>query len=226
MINIAQISGTNLSNLAVVESTFETQTQLGFELFEYDGADWNALSHSGTVDLTDYGITFTGTPAQGNMIGVYQTDVFVAGKGINCIKLNTNFASLQSLSNSNETSINNIESTALLKNGSNLTQSLVDAFNTVTPTVLTNQSGTVALQDNKQYYISLAGATTISLPAVASDSISHTISVVVEGSNYSLDLGTAGKSLGSLLAVDSTRAYQILYIYNKIDNSWYSCLGQ
>ena len=226
MINIAQISGSNLSNLAVVENTFETQTQLGFELFEYDGADWNALSHAGAVDLTDYGITFTGTPAQGKIIGVYQDQIFVAGKGVNCLKLNSNFAAIQSLSNTNETSINDISTNALLKDGSNLTQSIVDVFNTVTPTVLTNQSGTISLQDNKSYYISLGAATTISLPAVASDNISHTISVVVGGGNYSLDLGTNGKSLGSLLAIDSTRAYQILYIYNKIDNTWYSCLGQ
>lgn len=226
MINIVQISGTTLSNLAVVENTFETQTQLGYELFEYDGADWSALSHSGTVDLTDYGITFTGTPAQGDMLGVYQDQLFTAGKGINCIKLNSNFAALQNLSNANETDLNTIGNTALLKDGSNLTQSIVDTFNTVTPTVLTNQSGTITLQDNTSYYISLAGATTISLPVIASDNISHTITVVVEGSNYSLDIGTNGNTLGTLLTIDSTKAYQILYIYNKIDNTWYSCLGQ
>ena len=225
MINIAQISGTNLSSLAVVESTFETQTQLGFELFEYDGADWNALSHSGAVDLADYGITFSGTPAQGNVIGVYQDQIFVAGKGINCIKLNENLAALQSLSNANESAINDIEANALLKDGSNVTQTMVDAFNTVTPVVLTNQSGTIALQDNTPYYISLSGDATISLPAVPSDSISHTITMVVEGSAYSLDLGTT-KTLGSLLAIEPNQAYQVMYIYNKIDNQWYYSLGQ
>lgn len=225
MINIAQISGTNLSSLAVVESTFETQTQLGFELFEYDGADWNALSHSGAVDLADYGITFSGTPAQGNVIGVYQDQIFVAGKGINCIKLNENLAALQNLSNANESAINDIEANALLKDGSNVTQTMVDAFNTVTPVVLTNQSETIALQDNTSYYISLSGDATISLPAVPSDSISHTITMVVEGSAYSLDLGTT-KTLGSLLAIEPNQAYQVMYIYNKIDNQWYYSLGQ
>lgn len=151
---------------------------------------------------------------------------FVAGKGINCVKINSNFSDLQSISNTNETQINAVANTALLKDGSNLTSTIIDAFNTVTPIVLTNQSGTVALQDNTPYYISLSGSTTISLPVVASDSVSHTISVVVQGSSYSLDLGTNGKSLGSLMAIDPTKPYQILYIYNKIDNSWYSCLGQ
>lgn len=151
---------------------------------------------------------------------------FVAGKGINCTKINSNFTDLQNISNTNETQINTLANTALLKDGSNLTSTIIDEFNTVTPIVLANQSGTIVLQDNKQYFISLAAGATISLPTIASDSVSHTISVVVQGSSYSLDLGTNGKSLGSLMAIDPTKPYQILYIYNKIDNSWYSCLGQ
>lgn len=151
---------------------------------------------------------------------------FQAGKGINAIKLNDNFTELQTKSNSNESAINALGTDALKKDGSNITQALVDDFNKVTPIILSNQSGTISLQDNKQYFLTLSGSSTISLPVVASDSYSHTIVLVVQGSNYSLDLGTNGKTLGTLIGIDITRPYQVLYIYNKIDNSWYCCYGQ
>ena len=150
---------------------------------------------------------------------------FQAGKGINATKINDNFTELQTKSNSNESAINALALDALKKDGSNITQALVDDFNKTTPIILSNQSGTISLQDNKQYYLSLSGSGTIDLPVVPSDSYSHTIVLIVEGGNYSLDLGTLN-SLGNLLGIDSTRAYQVLYIYNKIDNSWYFCLGQ
>lgn len=150
---------------------------------------------------------------------------FQAGKGINASKLNDNFTELQTKSNSNESAINSLSNDALRKDGSNITQALVDDFNTVTPIILSNQAGTISLQDNKQYFLTLSGSGTISLPVVPSDSYSHTIVLIVQGSNYSLNLGTQ-KTLGSLIGIDSTRAYQILYIYNKIDNSWYCCYGQ
>ena len=150
---------------------------------------------------------------------------FQAGKGINASKLNDNFTELQTKSNSNESAINSLSNDALRKDGSNITQALVDDFNTVTPIILSNQAGTISLQDNKQYFLTLSGSGTISLPVVPSDSYSHTIVLIVQGSNYSLKLGTQ-KTLGSLIGIDSTRAYQVLYIYNKIDNSWYCCYGQ
>ncbi len=145
---------------------------------------------------------------------------FQAGKGINASKLNDNFTELQTKS-----AINSLSNDALRKDGSNITQVLVDDFNTVTPIILSNQAGTISLQDNKQYFLTLSGSGTISLPVVPSDSYSHTIVLIVQGSNYSLNLGTQ-KTLGSLIGIDSTRAYQVLYIYNKIDNSWYCCYGQ
>ena len=150
---------------------------------------------------------------------------FQSGKGINALKLNDNFTELQTKSNSNESAINSLSNDALRKDGSNITQALVDDFNTVTPIILSNQAGTISLQDNKQYFLTLSGSGTISLPVVPSDSYSHTIVLIVQGSNYSLNLGTQ-KTLGSLIGIDSTRAYQVLYIYNKIDNSWYCCYGQ
>lgn len=150
---------------------------------------------------------------------------FQAGKGINASKLNDNFTELQTKSNSNESAINSLSNDALRKDGSNITQALVDDFNTVTPIILSNQAGTISLQDNKQYFLTLSGSGTISLPVVPSDSYSHTIVLIVQGSSYSLDLGTQ-KTLGTLIGIDSTKAYQVLYIYNKIDNSWYCCYGQ
>jgi hypothetical protein len=150
---------------------------------------------------------------------------FQAGKGINASKLNDNFTELQTKSNSNESAINSLSNDALRKDGSNITQALVDDFNTVTPIILSNQAGTISLQDNKQYFLTLSGSGTINLPVVLSDSYSHTIVLIVQGSSYSLDLGTQ-KTLGTLIGIDSTKAYQVLYIYNKIDNSWYCCYGQ
>lgn len=227
MITITQIVGTSLSNLSVDEDTFVTQSQLGFEMFAYDGADWSALSHTGTVDLTDYGITFTGTPATDDVIGVSQTQIFSAGKGINCIKLNQNFADMQNKSNTNETQINNIATNSLKTDGSNITQDIVDAFNTITPTVLTNQSGTITLQDNTQYYISLSGNATLgTMPVVGSDNISHTIIVVIEPNNNSFDISIVGRSLGSGITINTAYAYQIMFIFNKIDGYWYYCIGQ
>lgn len=227
MITITQIVGTSLSNLTVDEDTFVSQSQLGFEMFVYDGADWSALSHPGAVDLADYGITFTGTPATDDVIGVSQTQIFSAGKGINCIKLNQNFADLQTKSNTNETQINNIATNSLKKDGSNVTQSVVDAFNTVTPVVLTNQSGTITLQDNTPYYISLSGDAVLdTMPIVAPDGISHTITAVIQCNNYSFDMSVIHGTLGSVISIDTTKDYQVMFIYNKIDGYWYYSIGQ
>ena len=73
--------------------------------------------------------------------------VFEAGKGINAEKINANFSELQNQTNTNETNIGNLASTALLKDGSNITPSLVATFQKQTPNVL-SASGTIALTDN------------------------------------------------------------------------------
>ena len=151
-------------------------------------------------------------------------NIFEAGKGINAVKINDNFSQVQNQSNANETAINNIADTALLKDGSNLTQSAINTFQQQTPRIL-RRSGTISLFDNTANFLTLTGSGTISLPAVASDQYSHTISLVVAGSNYSLGLGTT-KHLYSPLAIDTTQPYNVLYIYNKIDNSWYYSLTQ
>lgn len=151
-------------------------------------------------------------------------NIFEAGKGINAVKINDNFSQVQNQSNTNETAINNIASTALLKDGSNLTQSAINAFQQQTPNIL-SRSGTISLTDNTANFLTLTGNGTISLPAVASDQYSHTISLVVAGSSYSLSLGTT-YHLYNNLDIDTTKTYNVLYIYNKLDNHWYYSLTQ
>lgn len=151
-------------------------------------------------------------------------NIFEVGKGINATKINANFAELQNQTNSNETNINALANTALLKDGSNLTQSAVDAFKQETPNVL-SADGTIALTDNSANFLTLTGNGTISLPAVSIDQYSHTITLVVDGGSYSLDLGTT-KHLYIPLTIDTTQTYSVLYIYNKIDNSWYYSITQ
>ena len=154
-------------------------------------------------------------------------NIFEAGKGINAVKINDNFSQVQSQSNTNETAINNIASTALLKDGSNLTQSAINTFRQQTPRIL-RSSGTISLLDNTANFLTLTGNGTIKLPAVASDQYSHTISLVVAGGSYSLDIQTAtgGKHLYNDLSIDPTQTYNVLFVYNKLDNSWYYSITQ
>ena len=232
MIIVAQVVGTDLTDIVVDENQFVTQTgatDVLFAVFEYDGADWQY--NSTVVDMSDYGIAFTGTPVATDSICVAYNPqtlyTFSAGKGINQVKLNYNFGQLQQQSNTNETNINTISNTALLKDGSNLTQTIIDEFQQQTPNILSG-SGTIALTDNTANFLTLTGNATIFLPTIASDIYSHTISLVVDGSSYSLDISTAtgGKHLCNNFTIDPTEPYSVLFIYNKIDNSWYYSLTQ
>ena len=229
MIIVSQVVGTDLTDIVVDENQFVTQTgatDVLFATFEYDGADWQY--NSTVVDMGDYGITFTGTPVATDTICVAYNPqtlyTFSAGKGINQIKLNYNFGQLQQQSNTNEVNITTISNTALLKDGSNLTQAIIDDFQQQVPNVLSG-SGTIALTDNTANFLTLTGNATISLPTVPADIYSHTITLVVEGGVYSLDLGTT-KHLYNPLGIDTTQTYNVLYIYNKIDNSWYYSITQ
>ena len=152
--------------------------------------------------------------------------IFEAGKGINAEKINDNFSQVQTQSNTNETAINNIADTALLKDGSNLTQSAINTFQQQTVNVITGD-GTISLADNPTVanFLTLTGNGTISLPTGASDQYSHTISLVVAGGPYSLGLGTT-YHLYNNLDIDTTKTYNVLYIYNKLDNHWYYSLTQ
>jgi hypothetical protein len=151
-------------------------------------------------------------------------NIFEAGKGINATKINDNFSQLETQSNDNENAINTLASTALLKDGSNLTPSLVATFQQQIPNIL-SADGTIALTDNSANFLTLTGNGTISLPTVPADQYSHTITVVVGGSEYSLDLGTT-KHLYNAIGIDTTQTYNVLYIYNKIDGSWYYSITQ
>lgn len=150
---------------------------------------------------------------------------FEAGKGINAVKINENFTEVVDLANNNETALLQLSQTALLKDGSNLSQDVVDKFKQDEPIVLENRQGDIALTDNKTHFLSLSGNGNIVLPTVLTDQFSHTITLIVDGSSYSLDLGTQ-KHLYNPLNIDTTKYYSIIYIYNKIDKSWYFSLTQ
>ena len=153
-------------------------------------------------------------------------NIFEAGKGINATKINDNFSQVQSQSNANETAINNIADTALLKDGSNLTQNIIDAFQQQTPIILQNRSGTISLADNTVYFLSLSGNATISLPTISSDQYSHTIILYVQShSSFSLTLGTQ-KHFFDYNYVNISNPYSVMYTYNKLDNSWYYSITQ
>lgn len=155
-------------------------------------------------------------------------NIFQAGKGINATKINDNFSQLQNQTNTNETNINTIANTALLKDGSNLTQSIVNDFNSSEPIVL-ESSGTISLTDNRVHYLTLTANNDnkIQLPSISSDSFSHTIVLIVAPSNYSLNIAedTYG-TIGSPVLLDSTLTYSVMYVYNKIDNHWYYTVSQ
>ena len=154
-------------------------------------------------------------------------NVFQAGQGINCNKLNANFSDLQTQTNTNEGNINTIASTALKKDGSNLTASIIADFQKQTPNILSG-SGTISLTDNSANFLTLTGNGVIALPTITADQYSHTITLVVEGSNYSLDIATATSDhhLLNNIYVDPTQTYNVLFIYNKIDNIWYYGITQ
>ena len=232
MIIISQVVGTGLTNIVVDENKFvdaTSATEILFATFEYDGSDWIYDGNTITTAQLEsvYGISFEGTPVINDAIGVAYNPqdlwVFSAGKGINSIKINDNFAMLQQKTNVNETQINTISNTALHKNGDNLEQSAINAFKQDTVTVLST-SGSVTLVDGGDYFLTPTNDVVITLPTVTADQYSHTISMVVAGSQYSVDLVTPNVLLGP--DIDTTQDYSVLFLYNKIDNSWYYYIGQ
>jgi hypothetical protein len=236
MIIVSQVVGSGLTDIVVDENQFVTQTGATgvlFALFSYDGADWEYDGNTITSEnlATLYGITFDGTPTSGDEIcvaydpqGIWK---FSPGKGINMVKLNHNFATLQQESNTNETNITNIANTALLKDGSNLTPDIIADFQSQVPNIL-SASGTITLTDNTANFLTLTGNGVIALPTILPDNYSHTIVLIVEGSQYSLDVSTAtsDKHLYNDLRVDPEDTYSVLFIYNKIENAWYYSLTQ
>lgn len=236
MIIASQVVGTGLTDIVIDENQFATQTgatEVLFATFTYDGADWeydgNTITPENLTAL--YGISFDGTPTSGDEICVaYDPQSlwkFSPGDGINMVKLNYNFGAIQQQANTNETNINTIANTALLKDGSNLTPDIIAEFQSEVPNILSG-SGTITLTDNTTNFLTLTGDAVIALPAIAADDYSHTIEVIVEGSQYSLDISTAtgGRHLYNDSEVDSGYTYSVLFIYNKIENAWYYSLTQ
>lgn len=236
MIIIQQTQGSSLSDLVVDEVAFQTETgatDVEFFTFEYDGNDWwkTLPVPSAMINIADYGISFTGTPANTDIISVGYSpsdlNVFQAGKGINAVKINANFAEVQQHTNDNESNITAIANTALLKDGSNLTQTIIDDFQQQTPIILATTSGSITLTDNRVHFLELTGNGEIILPTVNADQYSHTIVLVVQGGSYSLDIArdTAG-TFASQFNVDIELPYNVIYMYNKIDQHWYYSLSQ
>lgn len=64
-----QTAGSSLTNITVVTATFETQiTAQGDYVFSYDGSDWSL--NGNTVNMASYGISYSGTPVDGDEITV------------------------------------------------------------------------------------------------------------------------------------------------------------
>lgn len=153
---------------------------------------------------------------------------FEAGKGINAIKTNANFTEVRDLANANETALLRLSQTALLKDGSNLSQEVVDKFKQDEPIVLENRQGDIALTDNKTHFLSLSGAGKVVLPNISDDQFSHTITLIVNGSSYTLDASNGG-TLPQILTkgdVDVSKPYNVLYIYHKVHRAWYYYISQ
>lgn len=151
--------------------------------------------------------------------------IFEAGKGINALNINENFTDVMDLANANEVALLRIEQTALRKDGKNLTQDIVDDFKKDEPIVLENRQGDIVLTDNKTHFLSLSGTGEIVLPTVLTDQFSHTITLIVDGSSYSLDLGSTNVIL-TKGDVDVSKPYNVLYIYHKVHRAWYYYISQ
>ena len=68
-----QTVGSSLSDIAVVVATFETQvSSSGTYVYTYTNSNWENAGE--IVDFTDYGITYTGTPVEGDQIDVVYTE--------------------------------------------------------------------------------------------------------------------------------------------------------
>lgn len=156
--------------------------------------------------------------------------VFKPRDGINCNSLNQNFAKIQGEVNSNELQLTTIGATALKKDGSNIEQPAINKFQQTETTEL-EWAGTINLADNSTNFLNPSGNTTVVLPNVPSDVYSHTIILIVQGSQYSVASKTESgavvtKHLYNGLKIDTTQTYSLMYIFNKLDSSWYYSLTQ
>lgn len=234
MINIKQTVGSGLSDITVDEQTFATYTQFTNEeliSFIYDNGDWNY--ENSVVDLTDYGISFTGTPVNNDVLTVSYIPgliQFYAGDGISAPDLNTNFELLRTQSNANEASITNLENTCLRIDGTNISDATVAAFNRSLVATLPG-TGTSSLLDNTEHFLEPTGNCSLEVPSITpGDLYSHTINVVVQGSNYTVTLLENGvvitRHLLNYENIDTTLPYNIFLVYNHSDGHWYYYISQ
>lgn len=155
---------------------------------------------------------------------------FEAGKGINALKINENFTEVMDLANANETALLGIEQTALRKDGTNLTQEVVDDFKKNEPIIISGEEaiGDITLTDNRSHFLTLTGNGAIVLPTVLTDQFSHTITLVVQPTEFSLTLDKSQSAgvLGMNTEIIETDPFSVLYVYNKIDKKWYYYISQ
>lgn len=150
--------------------------------------------------------------------------IFEAGKGINATKINENFTEVINVANDNETALLQIANTALLKNGANVTQDMVTKFQQEEPILITGEeaSGDIILTDNRTHFLSLTGNGKIVLPTVPTDEYSHTITLVVSSTEYTLDISYDGKAeiLATNTELIEPNPFNVLYVFNKIEHKW------
>lgn len=149
---------------------------------------------------------------------------FQAGKGINANKINSNFTELKNQANTNENNLTTLTNTALKKDGSNLTDSIIKDFQKQT-SVLLSGSGIKNLLDNTVYYFNPTGDTTFVLPSIGADNYSHTICVFIAGNNYTINLGTSYHIYNDL-NIYKQADYFVMFFYNKINQKWYYSITQ
>lgn len=229
---ITRIYGTGVTDVQINERTYATAMGAitsAITSYEFDGADWINNDTSTSVDFATLGITITGTPATNDTIIVayHKSEMitFYAGEGISAPDLNDNFDELRTQSNANEDGIADIEDNALKKDGTNVTDATVAAFNRSVAITL-GTSGTLQLTDNADHFLAPTGDCTLVFPPVTQgDGISHTINVAVQGSNYGVTHNLTHHLLYDS-TVDTTAPYNLLFVYNHSDGNWYYYLTQ
>lgn len=156
---------------------------------------------------------------------------FQAGKGINANKINSNFTEVKDQANANENNINTIMNTSLKKDGSNLTDSIINEFQK--EIMYTYSAKNVIILDeshfaNKTVCLRLTGNGQIRLYNPTDIIHSNTVRLIVQGSSYTLDVdyATGGRHLYNNLNIDPTQTYCVLFIYNRLDNNWYYSITQ
>lgn len=155
---------------------------------------------------------------------------FQAGKGINANKINSNFTEVKDQANANESNINTIINTSLKKDGSNITDSIVNEFQKEIVYTMSGKDSIHLFQQalNSTTFLQLTGNGKIYLSIAPDQTHSNTVRLIVQGSPYSLDIqsATGNRHLYNNLTIDTTKTYCVLFLFNKLDSCWYYSLTQ